>query len=50
MIAFELTGLEPTSRIEGSIRDELAEKIHLGEISFAEIKNLINDMFEDGDR
>jgi hypothetical protein len=50
LIAFELTDIEPTSRIEGSIRDELAEKIHLGEISFVDIKNLINNMFEEGNR
>ena len=32
------------------INDELAEKIRLGEISFEEIKSLINNMFEEGNR
>jgi len=50
LIAFELIGTVPTTKVEGGIRDELAEKIHLGEIKFEEIKNLINDMFDGGNR
>lgn len=50
LIAFELIGTVPTTKVEGGIRDELAEKIHLGEIRFEEIKNLINDMFDGGNR
>ena len=36
-IIFEIMGAEPRSQKEGEIRDELAEKIHLGEITFEQI-------------
>ena len=39
LIGFELIGSEPGSRIEGSIRDELAENIYSGDISIDQIKN-----------
>jgi len=39
-IAFELIGLEPASGVEGSIRDELAEKIHSGDVSFEQISDM----------
>lgn len=37
MIAFELLGREPSSRIEGNVRDELAELLHKGEFTFEQI-------------
>lgn len=37
MIAFEKLGLEPESRIEGNVRDELAEKLHKGEFTFDQL-------------
>lgn len=37
-IAFEVFDTEPVSRIEGSVRDELAEKIHNRDISYEQIK------------
>lgn len=37
MIAFELTDGEPSSRKEGEIRDELAEKLHRKEITYEQI-------------
>lgn len=38
LIAFELIGLTPSSMVEGSARDELAELIHNGTISTDQIK------------
>lgn len=32
-IAFELVKMDPSSRVEGNVRDELAEKIHIGVIN-----------------
>ena len=37
MIAFEITDVEPLSRKEGEIRDELAEKLHQKEITYEQI-------------
>ena len=37
LIAFELTGVEPASRKEGDIRDELAEKLHRKEVTLEQI-------------
>lgn len=37
-IAFELMGAEPASRIEGNVRDELAEKLHNKEFTFEQIE------------
>ena len=37
LIAFELMGIEPASRKEGDIRDELAEKLHRKEVTFEQI-------------
>lgn len=37
LIAFELLGKKPTSRLEGSVRDELAEMLHKHETSYEEI-------------
>jgi hypothetical protein len=37
MIAFELIGIEPSSRKEGEICDELAEKLHQKEITYEQI-------------
>ena len=46
-IVFEIMGIEPQSRKEGEIRDELAEKLHLGELTYeqisAEIHKLISE-------
>ena len=43
LIAFELMDAAPASKVEGDIRDELAEKIHTGEITFERISELINE-------
>ncbi len=37
IIAFDLTGFEPSSRKKGEIRDELAEKLHQKEITYEQI-------------
>ncbi|MBQ3292560.1 MAG: DUF3232 domain-containing protein [Mogibacterium sp.] len=37
MIAFEMIGREPASRVEGSVRDELAELLHKGEFTFDQL-------------
>lgn len=37
MIVFELLGREPLSRIEGNVRDELAELLHKGAFTFEQI-------------
>ena len=37
-IAFEAFDTEPVSRIEGRVRDELAEKVHNRDISYEQIK------------
>jgi len=37
LIVFELMGIEPSSRKEGEIRDELAEKLHHKEITYEQI-------------
>lgn len=50
LIAFELIGMAPEARAEGSIRDELAEKIHLEEITFEHINNQINDLLYGGSK
>ena len=36
-IAFELVGMEVTPSGDGSVRDELADKLHKGEITFEQI-------------
>ena len=41
MIAFELTGKEPSSHIEGDVRDELAELLYKGEVTFEQIESRI---------
>lgn len=41
LIAFELIDMVPETRVEGSIRDELAEKIHAGEVTYKQISTLI---------
>lgn len=38
MIAFDAIGLEPESKAEGNVRDELAEKMHNGEITYEQIE------------
>ncbi len=43
LIAFEIMGIEPSSRKEGEIRDELAEKIHRQEITFEQIRSAFFD-------
>ena len=43
LTAFELLGIEPSLRTEGSIRDELAEKIHKGELSYGQIRDAISE-------
>ena len=43
LIAFQLQGKEPISGVDGDIRDELAEKVHSGEISFEQIKVKIEE-------
>lgn len=40
-IVFETIGAEPVSKIEGSVRDELAEKIHNRDFSYEQIKEKI---------
>ena len=37
-IVFEALGLEPASRKEGEVRDELAEKLHKQEVTFEQIE------------
>ena len=41
MIAFELTDREPSSLIEGAVRDELAELLYKGEVTFEQIESKI---------
>ena len=43
LIAFEIVGLEPSSTIEGNVRDELAERIHDGTITKEMINNKIKE-------
>ena len=50
LIAFELVGIVPETKGEGSIRDELADKIHSGEITFEHIYSRINTLLEGGNR
>lgn len=38
LIIFEMMNIEPSSRIEGDIRDELAEKVHRNEITYEQIR------------
>ena len=40
-IAFEALGVEPASRGEGDIRDELAEKMHKQELTYEQIETSI---------
>lgn len=42
-IAFEAVGKEPSSRIEGGVRDDLAEKVHKREITYEQIKDEITN-------
>ena len=44
-IAFELMDMKPTSTVEGSVRDELAEKIHSGEVTEKMITDRVEDTF-----
>ena len=44
-IIFELLGLKPASQVEGSVRDELAEKLHKNEITL-DIMCLITKLSE----
>ena len=41
MIAFELIGREPSSRVEGNVRDELAELLYKGEVTLEQIESRI---------
>lgn len=41
LIALEIMGIEPTSRKEGEIRDELAEKLHQKEINYEQFADII---------
>lgn len=43
LIAFELIDILPEAKGEGNIRDELAEKIHVGTITFEQISDRIED-------
>ena len=43
-IAFELMDMEPSSTVEGNIRDELAEKIHDGTIDTGELEKRYTEM------
>ena len=43
-IAFELFGLKPESQVEGSIRDELVEKLHEKEITIAQINDMVKNL------
>ncbi len=43
LIAFELLDILPESKGEGNIRDELAERIHSGTITFGQISDRIED-------
>ena len=45
-IAFELLGMEPESKVEGQVRDELAEKIHNGEVTADSINEKVKKFFE----
>ena len=47
MIAFELAGIRPDSMMEGKVRDELAEKIHLGIIDFNMIEERLRKVIRD---
>ena len=47
MIAFELVDIRPDSMAEGHIRDELAEKLHLGIIDFNMIEEGLRKVIPD---
>lgn len=44
MIVFEMTGEEPSSRVEGNVRDELAEMIHNGRLSYDSIREIASNI------
>ena len=44
-IAFELLDMKPASTVEGSVRDELAEKIHNGEVTEKMITDRVDAAF-----
>lgn len=46
MIAFELLDMKPASMIEGSVRDELAEKVHNGTIDALQIEREYQKILE----
>ena len=43
-IVFELLGSDPVSRLEGDVRDELAEKLHKKEITYEQIDRLVHGL------
>lgn len=45
-IAFELAGVKPESAVEGAARDDLAEKLHNGEISPELINEKISELLK----
>ena len=47
IIVFELAGIRPGSMAEGKVRDELAEKIHLGIIDFNIIEERLRKLIRD---
>ena len=47
MIAFELAGIRPDSMTEGKVRDELAEKFHLGVIDCSMIEEELRKVIPD---
>ena len=47
MIAFELAGIKPDSMMEGIVREELAEKLHLGVIDSSMIEEELRKVIPD---
>lgn len=43
-IIFELMDLEPVSRVEGSVRDELVEMLHKGIINYEQLDEIIRSL------